>query len=54
MLEGTGAQVPAVGFTLALAAPLLVAFLVVPDLIMAALFQRGAFDRQAVQQAAPC
>jgi putative peptidoglycan lipid II flippase len=46
-----GAQNRAVGFTLALAAPFLVAFLVVPDLIMAALFQRGAFDTQAVQQA---
>ena len=46
-----GAQNRAVGFTLALAAPFLVAFLVIPDLIMAALFERGAFDAQAVRQA---
>jgi len=45
------AQNRAVGLTLALAAPFLVAFLAVPDLIMAALFQRGAFDAGAVQRA---
>ncbi|NNM72679.1 murein biosynthesis integral membrane protein MurJ [Enterovirga aerilata] len=41
------AQNRAVGFTLALAAPCAVAFLVLPDLVMAALFQRGAFDAAA-------
>ncbi len=41
------AQNRAAGFSLALAAPFAVAFLVLPDLIMAALFQRGAFDAQA-------
>jgi putative peptidoglycan lipid II flippase len=46
-----GAQNRAVGFTLALAAPFLVAFLVMPDLIMAALFQRGAFDAAAAERA---
>jgi putative peptidoglycan lipid II flippase len=46
-----GAQNRAVGLTLALAAPFLVAFLAVPDLIMAALFQRGAFGAEAVRQA---
>jgi len=42
-----GAQNRAVGLTLALAAPFVVAFLTLPDLIMAALFQRGAFDAAA-------
>jgi len=46
-----GAQNRAVGLTLALAAPFFVAFLAMPDLIMAALFQRGAFDAGAVRQA---
>ncbi|HEX2136417.1 MAG TPA: murein biosynthesis integral membrane protein MurJ [Microvirga sp.] len=45
------AQNRAVGLTLALAAPFVVAFLVAPDLILAALFQRGAFGPGAVQQA---
>src|SRR5829696_9452397 len=45
------AQNRAVGFTLALAAPFCVAFLVMPDLIMAALFGRGAFDAGAAQRA---
>jgi len=45
------AQNRTVGLTLALAAPFLVAFLVMPDLIMSALFQRGAFDEQAAQRA---
>jgi len=45
------AQNRAVGLTLALAAPFLVAFIAMPDLIMAALFQRGAFDAGAVQRA---
>jgi putative peptidoglycan lipid II flippase len=46
-----GAQNRAVGFTLALAAPFMVAFLALPDLVMAALFQRGAFDGAAAEQA---
>jgi putative peptidoglycan lipid II flippase len=45
------AQNRAIGFTLALAAPFLVAFLTIPDLIMAALFQRGAFDAGAAERA---
>jgi putative peptidoglycan lipid II flippase len=45
------AQNRAVGFTLALAAPCAVAFLVLPDLIMTALFQRGAFDASAASRA---
>jgi putative peptidoglycan lipid II flippase len=45
------AQNRTIGLTLALAAPFFVAFLVMPDLIMAALFQRGAFDSQAAQRA---
>lgn len=46
-----GAQNRAIGFTLALAAPFAVAFMIVPDLIMAALFRRGAFDLAAAQRA---
>ncbi|HZH12038.1 MAG TPA: murein biosynthesis integral membrane protein MurJ [Microvirga sp.] len=45
------AQNRTVGLTLALAAPFLVAFLVMPDLIMSALFQRGAFSAEAAQRA---
>ena len=45
-----GAQNRAVGLTLALAAPFVVAFLTIPDLIMSALFQRGAFDAAAAQR----
>ena len=45
------AQNRAVGFTLALAAPCAVAFLIVPDLVMTALFQRGAFDAAAASRA---
>ena len=41
------AQNRAIGLTLALSAPCAVAFLIVPDLILAALFQRGAFDHEA-------
>jgi len=40
-----------VGLTLALAAPFLVAFMTMPDLIMSALFQRGAFDASAAERA---
>jgi putative peptidoglycan lipid II flippase len=46
-----GAQNRAVGFTLALAAPFAVAFVAVPELIMAALFGRGAFDAAAAERA---
>ncbi|WP_112663134.1 murein biosynthesis integral membrane protein MurJ [Microvirga flavescens] len=46
-----GAQNRAVSLTLALAAPFLVAFVTLPDLIMAALFQRGAFNTAAAQSA---
>ncbi len=45
------AQNRAVGFTLALSAPFFVAFLTLPELIMAALFKRGAFDEAAAQAA---
>jgi putative peptidoglycan lipid II flippase len=45
------AQNRAVGFTLALAAPFVVAFLTMPELVMAALFGRGAFDAEAAQRA---
>src|SRR3954452_8283634 len=46
-----GAQNRALGFTIALAAPFAVAFVTVPDLVMAALFKRGAFDEAAAQRA---
>jgi putative peptidoglycan lipid II flippase len=46
-----GAQNRALGFTIALAAPFAVAFLILPDLIMAALFRRGAFDAAAAARA---
>jgi putative peptidoglycan lipid II flippase len=46
-----GAQNRAFGLTLALAAPFAIAFLLLPDLIMAALFKRGAFDAAAAQRA---
>ncbi|SCX98239.1 murein biosynthesis integral membrane protein MurJ [Microvirga guangxiensis] len=45
------AQNRTVGLTLALAAPFFVAFLAMPDLIMSALFQRGAFSADAAQRA---
>jgi putative peptidoglycan lipid II flippase len=45
------AQNRTVGFTLALAAPFFVAFLIMPDFIMAALFERGAFDAAAAERA---
>ncbi|RDI58661.1 murein biosynthesis integral membrane protein MurJ [Microvirga subterranea] len=41
------AQNRAMGMTVALAAPFLVAFITLPELIMSALFQRGAFDASA-------
>ncbi len=41
------AQNRAMGMTLALAAPFLVAFVAMPELIMSALFERGAFDAAA-------
>ena len=41
------AQNRAIGLTLALAAPCAVVFLILPDLILSALFQRGAFDAAA-------
>jgi putative peptidoglycan lipid II flippase len=46
-----GAQNRAIGFTLALTIPFFVAFLTLPELIMAALFQRGAFDEAAAAAA---
>jgi putative peptidoglycan lipid II flippase len=46
-----GAQNRAMGLTLALAAPFAVAFLMVPELIMSALFERGAFDAEAAKRA---
>ena len=45
------AQNRAIGLTLALAAPCAAAFLIVPDLIMSALFRRGAFDAAAASRA---
>lgn len=45
------AQNRTIGLTLALAAPFLVAFMVMPELIMSALFQRGAFDAEAAARA---
>ncbi|HEY4545380.1 MAG TPA: murein biosynthesis integral membrane protein MurJ [Pedomonas sp.] len=45
------AQNRAMEFTLLLAAPCVVAFLLIPDLIMTALFQRGKFDAAAAQAA---
>jgi len=45
------AQNRTIGLTLALAAPFLVAFMVIPELIMSALFQRGAFDAEAAARA---
>jgi putative peptidoglycan lipid II flippase len=46
-----GAQNRSIGFTLAVTAPFVVAFLVMPDLIMTAFFQRGAFDAAAAERA---
>ncbi|MET3691003.1 murein biosynthesis integral membrane protein MurJ [Methylobacterium goesingense] len=46
------AQNRAAGFSLALAAPFTVAFLTLPGLIMAALFQRGAFGAEDAARAA--
>ncbi|MCB8820102.1 murein biosynthesis integral membrane protein MurJ [Microvirga rosea] len=45
------AQNRAIGLTLALAAPFLVAFVAMPDLIMRALFQHGVFDASATARA---
>ncbi|MCH8683969.1 murein biosynthesis integral membrane protein MurJ [Sphingosinicellaceae bacterium A1X5R2] len=45
------AQNRAMEFTLLLAAPCVVAFLMIPDLIMTALFQRGKFDAMAAAAA---
>jgi putative peptidoglycan lipid II flippase len=45
------AQNQALGFTLALAAPFVIGFLTLPELIMAALFGRGAFDAAAAEGA---
>ena len=46
------AQNRAAGFSLALSAPFMVAFLTLPGLIMAALFQRGAFTAEDAARAA--
>jgi putative peptidoglycan lipid II flippase len=46
------AQNRAAGFSLALSAPFTVAFLTLPGLIMAALFQRGAFGAEDAARAA--
>ena len=46
------AQNRAAGFSLALSAPFTVAFLTIPGLIMAALFQRGAFSAEDAARAA--
>ncbi|MHB2169735.1 murein biosynthesis integral membrane protein MurJ [Alsobacter sp. R-9] len=45
------AQNRAMGFTAALAAPFFVAFLLIPELIMAALFMRGAFTADSAAAA---
>ncbi|MCJ2011335.1 murein biosynthesis integral membrane protein MurJ [Methylobacterium sp. J-076] len=47
-----GAQNRAAGFSLALSAPFTVAFLTIPGLIMAALFQRGEFTGEDAARAA--
>lgn len=47
----SAAQNRAMEFTLLLAAPCMVAFLMIPDLIMSALFQRGKFDAAAAEAA---
>jgi putative peptidoglycan lipid II flippase len=49
--QAHAAQNRALGFTLALAAPFAVAFVAMPELVMAALFKRGAFDEAAAQRA---
>lgn len=49
--QAHAAQNRALGFTLALAAPFAVAFVTMPELVMAALFKRGAFDEVAAQRA---
>lgn len=46
------AQNRAIGFSLALAAPCAVAFVTLPVLILSALFERGAFDSDAVLRSA--
>jgi putative peptidoglycan lipid II flippase len=46
-----GAQNRAMAFTVALAAPFFVAFLMIPELIMAALFMRGAFTADSASAA---
>lgn len=46
------AQNRAAGFSLALSAPFTVAFLTLPGLVMAALFQRGAFSAEDASRAA--
>jgi putative peptidoglycan lipid II flippase len=46
------AQARATGFVLALAAPCLVAFLMIPDLAIRAAFERGAFDPASTARAA--
>ncbi|MDO9426526.1 MAG: murein biosynthesis integral membrane protein MurJ [Methylobacterium sp.] len=46
------AQNRAAGFSLALSAPFTIAFLILPGLIMAALFQRGAFGAEDAARAA--
>jgi len=46
------AQNRAIGFTLVLSAPFFAAFLVIPDLIVAAMFQRGSFDATSARTAA--
>jgi putative peptidoglycan lipid II flippase len=47
----SNAQNRAIGFTLALSAPFFVAFLTIPDLVMRALFMRGAFTDQSASAA---
>ncbi|WP_406856824.1 murein biosynthesis integral membrane protein MurJ [Alsobacter sp. KACC 23698] len=46
------AQNRAVAFTIALSAPFLVAFLAIPDLVIRAVFMRGAFTMTAADEAA--
>ncbi len=43
------AQNRTIGLTVALTTPFLVAFVVIPDLVISALFQRGAFDASAAK-----
>ncbi len=48
------AQNRTMALTIALSAPFFVAFLTISDMIMAGVFQRGAFDADRRRASAPC